>query len=176
MVLNTNNQKSIKEQKMKTNSSSKVIIGIDPGAGGGVATCSGKKMIDSIACPKSAEDMAHYLRHMVHSLEIEGTSKSKITVYIENVHAFPTDARNSAFKFGMNFGIWLGICSTLNLKIIKVAPQTWIKHFNVPKMDKSSRKKYLKNIARTAYPKEKITLKTCDAFLIAIYGKNNEEF
>ena len=170
MVLNTNNQKSIKKQKMKTNSSSKVIIGIDPGAGGGVAICSGKKMIDSIACPKSEEDMAHYLRHMIHSLEIEGIAKSKVTVYIENVHAFPTDARNSAFKFGMNFGIWLGICSTLNLKIIKVAPQTWIKHFNVPKIDKSSRKKYLKNIARTAYPKEKITLKTCDAILIAKYG------
>tara|TARA_Y100000310_G_scaffold321623_1_gene379543 strand:+ start:72 stop:563 length:492 start_codon:yes stop_codon:yes gene_type:complete len=155
---------------MRKNSSSKIIIGIDPGSGGGIAVFSGKQLLNSTGCPDTVQKMSDYLRSLINSLELEGIPISKIIVYIEKVHAFPTDARNSAFKFGRNFGMWLGICSTLKLTTIKVPPQTWMKHFNVPKMDKPNRKKYLKNIARTSFPKEKITLKTCDAILIAKYG------
>tara|TARA_Y100001951_G_scaffold65310_1_gene52457 strand:+ start:227 stop:493 length:267 start_codon:yes stop_codon:yes gene_type:complete len=63
-----------------------------------------------------------------------------ILIAIEKVHAFPTDARSSAFKFGMNYGMWLGIIGALSIPVIKVAPQTWMKSYApLPKENKKEK-------------------------------------
>ena len=85
-------------------------------------------------------------------------------------YAFPTDARSSAFKFGKNFGIWIGILESLSIKYEMVTPQKWQKQFELPK-NKQQRKKELKMIAKEFYPKA--TLYTADAICIGLWGKNN---
>ena len=91
--------------------------------------------------------------------------------FLESVHAFPTDARSNAFKFGMNFGIWQGILSALNIETILVTPQAWQKGLELPK-NKQERKNRLKEIA-TKESGLKTTLKTADAICIAMYGVKN---
>ena len=71
-----------------------IIIGIDPGAKGGVAIFDEETdKMTLYKCPDTPKEMA----------AIINTAKLKdeyATCVIEKVHSFPTDARSSAFKFG----------------------------------------------------------------------------
>jgi len=148
------------------------IIGIDPGKSGGIARIitrdeyiTGKQEYwTAYKCPKTIKEMVDILK----------TFKKfaiKPKCFLESVHAFPTDARSSAFKFGMNFGIWQGILSTLNIETILVTPQKWQKAYELPKI-KKERKHKLKEIAiqRSGL---KATLNTADAICLVIHGINN---
>ena len=146
-----------------------IIIGIDPGAKGGVAIFDEQedKMILH-KCPETPKEMA----------AIINTAKLKdkyATCVIEKVHAFPTDARSSAFKFGCNFGKWLGILGAYDIPTIEVTPQVWMKPLQpLPKI-KRDRKNELKRIAINLFPDNKVTLSTADAALMVVwystYGK-----
>ena len=141
------------------------IIGIDPGKSGAIAIWDGG--IDRVVkCPLSVDKMAE---------EIRKIKNIKNTIaYIEKVHAFPTDARSSAFKFGMNYGEWLGILGAMRIETILVTPQAWMKYFKeklnikLPK-EKPKRKRKLKEIA-SKYTDKSVTLYNADAILIAAYG------
>lgn len=149
------------------------IIGIDPGKGGGVAIvylgAKNKKALygnkwAAHKCPKTIKEMVILLKMFKHN-----TKNTKCI--LESVHAFPTDGRSSAFKFGMNFGIWQGILESLNIETILVTPQKWQKDLELSK-NKQERKNQLKDIAI----KEsglKATLHTSDAICIAKWGINN---
>jgi hypothetical protein len=153
----------------------KAVIGIDPGKSGGIAVYTGGNTIEALPCPSDAEGMASSAREIVHSFEIDGTPVNNILVAIENVHAFPTDTRSSSFKFGTNFGMWLGICAANKLKISLVHPRTWMNKYRdhviygeIPK-EKLERKRHLKLLAISYFPEARVTLKTADAILIAKY-------
>ncbi len=136
-----------------------VIIGIDPGKSGAIAVWN--EGIDKvIKCPSTPEKMAETVHSYHHK---------NVIAYIEKVWAFPTDARSAAFKFGVNYGEWLGILATLKINTILVTPKKWQKNFNIPKLPKNERKKLLKKIA-SQYTDKKVTLYNADAILIAIYG------
>ena len=142
-----------------------IIIGIDPGKSGAVAVWN--EGIDRITkCPDSPEKMADEIRKI--------KKHKNIIAYIERVHAFPTDGRSSAFKFGMNYGEWLGILASMRIETVLVTPQKWMKHFKekfnikLPK-EKPQRKRKLKEIA-SQYTDRTVTLYNSDAILIAVYG------
>ena len=145
-----------------------IIIGIDPGKGGGIASIDGyTEKYTAYNCPNTIKGMVELIDNL--SLKAYRT-----VCYLERVHAFPTDARSSAFKFGMNYGIWQGILEASEIRTVLVTPQTWQKHFSEKygkfAKKKQERKKQLKVIAN----KEsglKATLKTADAILICEYGK-----
>ena len=144
------------------------IIGIDPGKGGGVAIVYfGERYEKWVAhkCPKTIIEMAVLLKMFKHT-------SPNTKCFIESVHAFPTDGRSSAFKFGMNYGIWQGILSSLGIETEFVTPQKWQKHFGeLPKI-KKDRKNKLKEIA--SHKSElKATLSSAAAICIAIYGYEN---
>ena len=148
-----------------------IIIGIDPGKNGAVAVWD--EGIDKITkCPATIEKMVETIEHIVNSNWVY--EDKKVVAYIEKVHAFPTDARSSAFKFGNNYGQWIGILGALKIKTIFVTPQRWMKYwkdkFNIrlPK-NKAERKRKLKEIA-AQYTDKKVTLYNADAILIAVYG------
>ena len=140
------------------------IIGIDPGQGGAVACW--KKGITSYKCPKNVETMAQIVESMI--------SKDETYAYIEQVHAMPHDGRSSIFKFGTNYGKWLGILGANQIETNFVTPQKWMKYWQnkldikLPK-DKTSRKRQLKEIA-SHYTDKKVTLYNADAILITMYG------
>lgn len=147
------------------NKDNKVIVGIDPGASGGVAWIDQNTNIFQKSCPKTDIEMANLIK------EIKRKTFGKLKAYIELVHAFPTDGRSSAFKFGKNYGTWLGILASFNIEPIFVTPQKWQKAYGeLPKV-KKERKNEMKKIA-SELSGLKATLKTSDAILITLYGYN----
>ena len=146
-----------------------IIIGIDPGAKGGVAIYDeAKHKMILHKCPETPKEMAA----IINTAKVK--DKNTFCV-IEKVHAFPTDARSSAFKFGCNFGKWLGILGAYDIPTLEVTPQVWMRDFQpLPKI-KKERKNELKQIAINLFPKNKITLSTSDAALMVVwYGNNND--
>ena len=74
----------------------------------------------------------------------------------------------------MNYGIWLGILASNNIRPIKITPQVWQKSYQPLHKIKKDRKKELKKLATDMFPKLKVTYLNCDALLIAAYGMSND--
>jgi|TARA_R110000787_G_scaffold32717_1_gene86439 hypothetical protein len=149
-----------------------IAVGIDPGKSGGLVKIHSRNYECSMhKCPDTTEGMSSLLKNAKDSAFKDNLP---ILVAIEKVHAFPTDARSSAFKFGMNYGMWLGIIGSLNIPLIQVTPQMWMKSYApLPKI-KQERKKKIKEIAteifEDVYNNEKrITYAISDAALIALW-------
>jgi len=144
---------------------SEMIIGIDPGKSGGVAWIHNSKLYAK-NCPDDVDQMSQLIKDII---KIKTRQTQQSICYLEAVHAFPTDGRSSAFKFGMNFGIWQGILSSLNIKIVLVTPQKWQKLLGELPKNKKERKNMMKQIA-SDLSGLKATLKTADAILLALHG------
>ena len=151
---------------MKMDSHSEVYVGIDPGKSGAICVIE-DDFIKAIPCPDNIQDMA-----LVFAMSISINKTKKVVAYIEKVWARPTDAKGSIWKFAENYGVWKGIAGAYEIELLEVSPQKWIKYFETPKLEKSRRKRYLRDKARSMYPDlKKVTLKTADAILIASYAK-----
>ena len=161
------------------------IIGIDPGASGAMSFTKlewiGGKVqtskIDSIKCHPLIAG-----RRVSISMAVNAFKSDKIIAYIEKVHAMPHDGRSSLFKFGVNYGAWLGILHSNNEinEIVEVSPQKWMKfwqdYYNIklPKV-KKERKAKLKQFANLYSSKVPTTLWNADSILIAQYGAEQEK-
>jgi len=151
-----------------------LIIGIDPGKSGGVAIWN-YSIVQAVKCPKDILGMSSIINSCTTNGWVDGHN---IVAYIENVWAFPTDARSAAFKFGVNYGIWHGLLASRKIETHTVVPKTWMKHWTnkldieLPK-DKAQRKRKLKEIASNQTNK-KVTLYNADAILITLYGLDQE--
>ena len=154
-----------------------IVIGIDPGKSGGIVIIKQNKniekssMVEMHKCPTSAVEMSSILRSARNTAWVEN---DKIVVAIEKVWAFPTDARSAAFKFGVNYGMWLGIIGSLNLPFMEVIPKVWMKSYAPVPKDKKERKQYLKDTCISFYRdiflyKDRITYAVSDAALIALW-------
>ena len=103
----------------------KTIIGIDPGANGALCfTSSVNKKMYSHKCHKLISG-----RRLTVSMALNAYNSDEYVAYIEKVHAMPHDGRSSLFKFGVNYGAWLGILNSIKgvNKIVEVSPQKWMK-------------------------------------------------
>ena len=155
----------------------KTVIGIDPGANGAISfTSSIEKKLYSHKCHKLISG-----RRISVSMAVQAFNKEKKIAYIEKVHAMPHDGRSSLFKFGVNYGVWLGLLHSnrkIN-KIVEVSPQKWMKFWEnkigekLPKI-KKDRKNKLKEIA-SVYTDKPATLWNADSVLITMYGMYQEE-
>ena len=173
IIQKAKNGKNIKKMVNSLNKEP-TLIGIDPGASGGVSWIDSSYNIKAEACPKTNIEMADLINKIVIK-SIENSKYYKKSdmckCYIELVHAFPTDGRSSAFKFGRNYGTWLGILASHGIEPVFITPQKWQKYYgHLPKI-KKERKNKMKEIA-SDLSELKATLKTSDAILIAIYGYN----
>jgi len=77
----------------------------------------------------------------------------------------------STFKFGKNFGEWLGILASFRVPYELITPVKWMKFYGSYPKEKNLRKVHFKNLAQQRVPAIIITLKTSDAVLIANYIK-----
>ena len=145
----------------------KKCIGIDPGKSGGIAVIEGDGTTKVYKCPTTVKDMA-----LLIGMCLNDVAAYRTAVFLEKVWAFPTDARKTAFVFGTNYGQWQGILASHELSPVLVTPKMWQSHFDIKKgLKKDVRKRILKQMAIERCPNtKKITLKTADAILIAIYG------
>ena len=159
----------------------KTVIGIDPGANGAISftTTNDKIRKSNGVSPWKCHKLLAG-RTLICSMAKTAYHK-EIVAYIEKVHAMPHDGRSSLFKFGVNYGVWLGILDAQKIKTIEVSPQKWMRWWEtklgikLPK-EKKDRKNKPKEIASDYIDiDQKTTLWNADSILITMYGVYTEK-
>jgi hypothetical protein len=102
-----------------------LYAGIDPGLTGAVAILDqSKRLVDVFDMPTVGEGKKKIINAVDLAYLIAGYGDPFVTA-IEHVHSMPTDGSSSAFKFGMSYGIPLGIVATLGHRTLHPTPNTW---------------------------------------------------
>ena len=143
-------------------------IGIDPGKGGGIVFIEKDGSISAYKCPDKVFDMSMLFQNIIGI-----TPPDDVKLLMERVWARPTNATRAAFTYGVNYGQWLGIAASHEIKMYTTLPNEWIKWIGCPKgLAVTERKRWLKDKAKELYPNlKKVTLATSDAILICHYAK-----
>lgn len=98
-----------------------MIIGIDPGQSGGLATLDETLWMEPMpVCDEGGVD-AKELARLIHAC------RGAKAAYLEKVHAMPKQGVSSTFTFGKNVGITIGVLASFGIPIIEVRPQEWQK-------------------------------------------------
>lgn len=137
------------------------VIGIDPGASGGIVCLSD----GGVARILSVHKMPETERDIVELLE---TWKRPRFAFIELVNAMPKQGVSSVFKFGRSYGFLRGALTALQIPFEDVTPQKWQTAMRC--MSKGD-KNVTKAAAQRLWPDVKWTHATADAALIAEYGR-----
>lgn len=150
------------------------ILAIDPGASGGYA----------IVHQSGATEVWPMLDEVTLRDEIAGwqhwalKDDVKPVAYLEQVGGFiaGNPAPGSAmFNFGDGYGYIRGLLAALHVETRLVRPQVWQAGIpGIKGVEKSARKRALKEHAARIFPNLKVTLKTADALCIADYARRQE--
>lgn len=143
-----------------------LIIGIDPGASGGIAWIQdGKPCVEKM--PETMADLWELISELYeHTHQRSGLFSCK--AYIEQVYSSPQMGVKSAFSFGQSFGQLEMALTAASIPFERITPQKWQKAMGcMTKGDKNVSKRR----AQELFPDLKITHATADAILIAEYGK-----
>lgn len=141
-----------------------LIIGIDPGASGGIAWHTDGGM-DCCKMPETERDVWHALQTLVVS------SDGKRKAYIEKVHSSPQQGVTSAFTFGRGYGFLRGCLIALEIPFEEVTPQKWQSAMGCMTKGK---KNVSKSRAQQLWPGITITHAVADALLICEHGRRQE--
>lgn len=157
------------------------IIGIDPGASGGIAVWRPNAFLKVVKMPKDLNDIKHFLNQY---LEI-----SSPIVFLEKLSVRPDDVtvdENGKKNMGKMFQIQKMLAQFEQLKalltfmgipFILVNPLTWQTTLKLRisggrrKEEKKDRKNRYKEIAGRLYPEFIATLWSCDATLLVHFGR-----
>ncbi len=99
-------------------------IGIDPGQSGAIA------VIDDHLNIHTLKDWSNdiLIAEAMRKINRETISKGLIiNAALEYAHAMPKQGVSSMFKFGTNYGIWIGMLAILQISFTVVTPQKWQK-------------------------------------------------
>ncbi len=158
-----------------------LYIGIDAGVSGGIAT-----LYEDSAHVEAMPETETDLWYLIKSIALSHAHSPKY-VMIEQVSGYvggPGNTGSSQFKFGTNYGLCRMACIASGLRMEQVAPAVWQKGVGVPPRtgkgkDREGHREYknrLKGRAQQLFPNvDGITLKTCDALLLAEYGRRRRE-
>ena len=141
------------------------IIGVDPGANGGIAW-----ITDGKACVEKMPDTLQDLWELIRDITNHPRSSldgRKYKAYIEQVSSSPQMGVVSAFSFGRGYGNLEMALTAAGVPFERVRPQVWQKALGcMTKGDKNVSKRK----AQELFPDRKVTHATADALLIAYYG------
>ena len=141
-------------------------IGIDPGKSGGLVVINEKGKAEAYKCPEKVLDMSLLFQNAVGK-----TAPDNVKLLMERVWARPNNAVRSAFAYGVNYGQWMGIVACHEVPLQTCLPTEWISYFKCSKdLEYQERKRWLKEKAKSLYPKLNVTLMTSDSILIADYA------
>lgn len=137
----------------------KLILGVDPGISGGAVIISyDRTFIQFMVFKKlTPNEIAKWVK--AHSIEF---------CCIEGVGARPKQGIASTFKFGTNFGWWLGLLAACEISYERVYPLRWQTAMGCRT---GGDKRISKHRAQELFPKIKVTHAIADALLIAEYGR-----
>ena len=148
-----------------------MIIGIDPGIGGGIAVLTDK--LRTYRMPDTYPGIFNLLSH------IKDEASNGVSCILEDVgKGRPGQSSKATATFARHNGHLEMALYALNIPTEKVTPQKWTKFYSNSigkSTDYEGRewKKKLKQEAQMLYPGTNVTLYTADAILIAHYGKQN---
>ncbi|WP_235958356.1 RuvC family protein [Flammeovirga agarivorans] len=151
------------------------FVGIDPGKSGAMAIIYHDEVV-VYPNPTTAVEAYAFIKDFQENSRLE---RGQYICIMENVHSMPRDGSKQAFSFGENKGIMSLIAYTLFARVIFETPATWMKHFKLKKGKTESTTKYknrLKSLAISFFTNLKVTLKTSDALLIALYTKEKMHY
>ena len=154
----------------------KTVIGIDPGKSGALAAMTQDGYVAILVMPIAGKDIDAVAISDWFKALLLSKKYMPMTVYIEKVHAMPTQGVTSMYTFGFGVGLLYGIVATLGLPLQIVDPKVWQKSIlSFTTKDKNAAIDYV----RRAYPDIALTATVrsrkphsgiADAICIAQYG------
>lgn len=113
------------------------LIGIDPGTSGAVAMM-GKDGWRIADCPKKKAQRGFDSDVDAMAALLRPAANNGSRCVIEQVHSRPGEGVSSAFKFGLNYGAWLGVLAALNIEAFPVHPARWKRAMDLLGADKEA--------------------------------------
>lgn len=163
------------------------IIGIDPGASGGIAIFSKS----GLGCSKMPMKVVRKNGHKRNRTDVEELSEIllhqkmdfKPIVFIEKVQAWGSDTDAPGKRFNIqkmlaNYEVLLTIIKMSDIPVVEVPPRTWQTYLGLVKkgLEKSQRKKVYLRAAQSYYPENKATLWNSDAICLVQFGRMKNQF
>jgi len=145
--------------------SADLTIGIDPGMSGGWCCIWGNNEPVLYSFDGYDSATSEFRQYAFHN--------GRIKVYLENATGnLNIDGKmRFAPKLARNLGWWEGLCMGLGYGCTLVHPKDWQKGLTgLQGLKGAERKRRLREIACQQHPQLKVTLKNCDALLIAKWG------
>jgi Holliday junction resolvasome RuvABC endonuclease subunit len=147
-----------------------IYVGIDPGFSGAWG------MIDHhgayVSCGDMIHDGKHIKQRMVWAEMSQALDRQDRETAIEVVHSMPKQGVASSFKFGMAYGVALGLVDRLLCPAHLVTPQAWKKAMGL-----TSDKRTSLNMARELWPNAPLGRQKdngrAEALLIAEWARRN---
>lgn len=146
-------------------------IGIDPGLHGGVVHIDGAMravaayrtpIIEGGEGAKSQYDERAMAALVIQLLQWSKTTDTGLRFCIEDVAAAPGQGVVSMFRFGVGYGIWLGILAGTGCPVHKIKPQAWqrVAFSGRPAVDK---KQTSLLVAKELFPELPLKSKSADS-------------
>lgn len=148
------------------------IIGIDPGASGGIVSWRPNTNTKAVKMPKDINDIKEYIEYYK---EI-----AKPIVFLEKLTIRPDDITDGnkgkiyrIQKMLQNYEQLKAILTIIGVPFVLVHPMKWQNELRLRKKleDKADRKKRYKEVASNLYPDVKVTMWNADALLIMHFGR-----
>lgn len=150
----------------------KYLVGIDPGTGGGFAVLEGSLLVRTAKMPDGELSLWLLMKSFRDAYPNSMWCLEKVGGYMPGSLG---NIGSPMFNFGRNYGAVLVALYALDITFINPSPAVWQRAVGVEPRgkdeSKEDHKRKLQNRARVLYPDQSITLKTCDAVLLAHYAK-----
>lgn len=146
------------------------ILSVDPGFSGAWAlVVDGRAMLCG-DMPVAGEGS----RKRVNAASLAETIRTRLPdlVVVEGVNAFPGQGVSSSFRFGVSFGVVLGVTGALGLPLELVAPASWKRHHRLIGTEKEASRAKAIDLAPhlTSMLDRHRDHGRADAILIGLYG------
>lgn len=168
LILVTKKISGAKRKSKNEMSEYNCIIGIDPGANGGIAIdADGRITVQRM--PGNTALLGEFLHHYMQNF--------KTVVFIEKLQIRQDDLQGGKVfrirKMMANYEQLKAVVSLCGADLAEVHPLTWQSRLGTRKTGepKPERKRRYKDIASGLYPQLKVTMANCDALLIMRYGR-----
>lgn len=150
-----------------------IYLGIDPGASGGLAFVTQNDQ-EAVSMPATERDVFQWMAGWKNNPPIAFAMIEKVGGFIGIPHP-----GSAMFKFGASYGGLRMALVAAGIPFDEVTPQRWQKALGVSPRKKTESKGQFKNRlkskAQQLFPKLGVTLKTCDAILLAEYCRRLKE-
>jgi crossover junction endodeoxyribonuclease RuvC len=120
-------------------------VGIDPGKTGAIAFIDENEEVVVFDYPGDERALSDLLETISWVI-------TPARIVIESQQAFPGQGISSAFKLGVNYGMWLSAIAARAWPLVIIRPGEWKKGLGYPPKDKKASKAHSVTLVRQLYP------------------------